>query len=81
MKLNCRSTPAGFQKSAWACDLRRSAYHAAGMITDLSLRLIYLIVDRFLSWLVIFPLRTSPAGGSDAAPVLGGLINVSERAA
>ena len=33
-----RGRPVGFQKSAWACDLRRSAFHAAGMITDVSLR-------------------------------------------
>jgi hypothetical protein len=39
----------GFQRSAWACDLRRSAFHAAGMITDVALRLLYLIVDWFLS--------------------------------
>ena len=45
----------GFQKSASACDLRRSAFHAAGMITDVSLGLLYLIVDRsgFLSWLIL----------------------------
>jgi hypothetical protein len=38
--------PVGFQKSASAGDLRRS-FHAAGMITDVSRRLLYLIVDRF----------------------------------
>jgi hypothetical protein len=37
--------PAGFQKSACTCDLRRSASHAAGMITDVSLRVLYLIFD------------------------------------
>jgi hypothetical protein len=35
----------GFQKSAKASDLRRSAFHAAGTITDVSLRLLYLIFD------------------------------------
>ena len=33
--------------------MRRPAIHAAGMITDVSLRLLYLIVDRFLSWLTL----------------------------
>jgi hypothetical protein len=49
----------GFQKSAWACDLRRSAFHAAGMITDVSLRLLYLILDRFLGWLMLLGRATS----------------------
>ena len=48
----------GFQKSTSACDLRRSAFHAAGMITNVSLRLLYLIFDRLLSWLMLLG-RTS----------------------
>ena len=51
--------PVGFQKSAWARDLRRSAFHAAGMITDVSLRLLYLILDRLLSWLMLLGRATS----------------------
>ena len=47
------------QKSACACDLRRSAFHAAGMITDVSLRLLYLIVNRFLSQLTLLGRATS----------------------
>jgi hypothetical protein len=48
----------GFQKSASAGDLRRSAFHAAGMITNVSLRLLYLIFDRLLIWLMLLG-RTS----------------------
>jgi putative transposase len=36
------------------------AFHAAGLITGLSLRLLYLIVDRFLSWLMLLGRATSP---------------------
>ena len=57
-----QSAPVGFQKSASACDLRRSAYHAADMITDVSLGLLYLIVDRFRgssSWLILLRRATS----------------------
>ena len=49
----------GFQKSACPRDLQRPASHAAGMITDVSLRLLYLIVDRFLSWLMLLGRATS----------------------
>jgi putative transposase len=35
------------------------AFHAAGLITGLSLRLLYLIVDRFLSWLMLLGRATS----------------------
>jgi hypothetical protein len=51
--------PVGFQKSVYGCDLRRLALHPAGMITDVSLRLHYLILDRFLSWLMRLR-RTNP---------------------
>jgi hypothetical protein len=43
----------GFQKSAWACELRQSVFHASGMITDVSLRLLYLILIGLLSWLAL----------------------------
>jgi hypothetical protein len=43
----------GFQKSAWACVLRQSVFHASGMITDVSLRLLYLILIGLLSWLAL----------------------------
>jgi hypothetical protein len=36
------------------------AFRAAGLITGLSLRLLYLIVDRFLSWLMLLGRATSP---------------------
>jgi hypothetical protein len=32
-----------------ACDLGRSAFHVEGMITDVSLRLLHLILERFLA--------------------------------
>ena len=48
----------GFQKSARACDLQRSASLGPGMIADVSLRLLYLILDRLLSWLLLLG-RTS----------------------
>jgi len=44
----------GFQKSACTRDLRRLEVHAAGMITDVSLRLVYLILIGLLSWLALF---------------------------
>jgi len=56
--ITASSIPVGFQKSTSACDLRRSAFHAAGMITNVSLRLLYLIFDRLLSWLMLLG-RTS----------------------
>jgi RNA polymerase sigma factor (sigma-70 family) len=59
MKTRRTAASLGFQKSACARDLRRSAFHAAGMITDVSLRLLYLIVDRFLSWLMLLGRATS----------------------
>jgi hypothetical protein len=34
-------------------DLRRSAFHVAGMITGVTLRLLYLIFSRLLSWLML----------------------------
>jgi putative transposase len=36
------------------------AFHAAGLIPGLSLRLLYLIVDRFLSWLMLLGRATLP---------------------
>jgi hypothetical protein len=39
----------GFQKSVRACDLRGSASQATGHDRGVSLRLLYLILDRFLS--------------------------------
>ena len=51
--------PAGFQKSACTCDLRRPALHGAGMITDVSLRLLYLIFDRLLDWLMLLARASS----------------------
>ena len=33
--------------------MQRSAFHAGGMITDGSLRLLCLILDQFLSWLIL----------------------------
>jgi hypothetical protein len=44
----------GFQKSARVYDLRRSAFHAAGMIPGVTLRLLYPIISRLLSWLMLF---------------------------
>ena len=49
----------GFQKSACACQLRRLAFHAAGTITDVSLRLLYLIFSGLLSWLMLLGRTTS----------------------
>jgi hypothetical protein len=42
-----------FQKFACICDLRPSAFHAAGMIKTVALRLLYLIFDRFLHPLML----------------------------
>ena len=42
-------SPVGFQNSVPACDLRRSAFHAAGMIPSVTLGLLYLILDRVVS--------------------------------
>jgi hypothetical protein len=36
--------PVGFQKLARACDVRRGPFHRAGVITDVWLRLLYLIL-------------------------------------
>ena len=59
--------PVGFQKSVCACDLRRSAFHAASMITDVSLRLLYLIFNRILSWLVLLGRATSSKGSNSSS--------------
>jgi hypothetical protein len=47
------SQPVGFQKSASARDLRRSAFRAAGMSPGVTLRLLYLIFSRVLGWLML----------------------------
>jgi hypothetical protein len=44
-----RLAACGFQELAWAYGLRRSSIHATGMITNASLRLLYLIFDRRLT--------------------------------
>ena len=48
----------GFQNSAWACDLLGSAFHGVGMITDVWLRLLYVIFSKLFSWLMLLG-RTS----------------------
>ena len=45
--------PVGFQKSASARDLRRSAFRAAGMIPSVTLRLLHLIFSRVLGWVML----------------------------
>jgi hypothetical protein len=57
----------GFQNSACACDLRRSAFHATGMITDVPLRLLYLILDRFLGWLMLLGAQRHPKTSSSSS--------------
>jgi hypothetical protein len=48
--------PVGFQKLAWACDQQGSA---AGMITAVSLRLLYLIFSRLLGSLTLLSRATA----------------------
>ena len=48
--VTCDDRRVGFQKSAWARDLQGSA---AGMIAAMALRLLYLILNRLLSWLML----------------------------
>jgi hypothetical protein len=49
----------GFQKSARARDLRRSTFNTAGMIPGVTLRLVYLIFSRLLSWLMLLARASS----------------------
>jgi hypothetical protein len=51
--------PVGFQKSAWASDLGDDV-SGCSMITDPSLRVLYLILRRLVSWLIL-PGSKSPS--------------------
>ena len=51
-----KPAPVGFQKSAWACDMRD---RQPGMIAAVSLRFLYLIFSQLLSWLTLLPRESS----------------------
>jgi hypothetical protein len=48
-----------FQNSARVHGPRRSAFHAAGMIPGVTLRVLYLIISRLLSWLMLLSRASS----------------------
>jgi hypothetical protein len=49
----------------------RRAFHALGMITDVSLRLPYLVIDRLLSWLTLLDHAPSFKDSSLSSAVRG----------